>query len=380
MKENGQYKILFVIPSLTGGGAERVLILLLKYLDRSRFKLVLVVFNSENAYQRDWSPDVPVICLNRKNRFDLFRVLWTLSRIIKRENPSLFFSFLTYTNCLAMLAHNLANSRVPLLLSEHTNPKRSLKNQKFKKIKKILIRNFYPKATGIIAVSQGVKEDLVNNYEVQQDKCFVIYNMVDIEKIKELTNKEVDHPWFEEDIPIIITCGHLKAAKNYPLLLRAMSLVLKKGSARLLVLGEGEKRSPLEKYAKELGVSRDVTFLGFQSNPFRYISRATVFVLSSLWEGFGNVIIEAMACGAPVISTRCPYGPEEIITDGVNGLLVPVGDVNALAKAILRLLKDDPLRKRLAKAGKKRAEDFRVEKMVGEYERVFLEVIEGKQR
>ena len=99
-----------------------------------------------------------------------------------------------------------------------------------------------------------------------------------------------------------------------------------------------------------------------------------IFVLSSYWEGFGNVIIEAMACGVPVISTRCPSGPDEIITDGENGLLVPVGDVDALAEAILKLLKDEPLRKRLAEAGRRRAEDFRVEKMVAEYERVFEEV------
>ena len=116
----------------------------------------------------------------------------------------------------------------------------------------------------------------------------------------------------------------------------------------------------LENYTKELDISHNVVFLGFQSNPFKYLSRATVFVLSSLWEGFGNVIIEAMACGIPVISTRCPSGPDEIITNEVNGLLVPVGDMNALAKAILRLLEDESLRKRIAEAGRKRAEDFRV--------------------
>lgn len=380
MSRTGKYKILFVIPSLAGGGAERILFLLLKYLNRSCFKPLLVVFNTEKAYEQDFSSDVSVRCLNKKSRFNFFRLLWALSRIIKREKPSLILSFLTYTNYLTILARNLAKLRTLLLLNEQANLMWSLRNQKFKRIKKILIRNLYPKATGIISVSRGVKEDLITNYRVPRNRCFVIYNMVDIERIRKLANEKIAHPWFKEKIPIIIACGRLTAQKNYPLLLKAMSLILKENSARLLILGEGEDQSKLEEYAGKLGISHNVAFLNFQSNPFKYMSRATVFVLSSSWEGFPNVIIEAMACGVPVVSTQCPSGPEEAITDGANGLLVPVRDVNALAKAILRLLKDESLRKRVAETGRKRAEDFRVEKMVAEYERVFLEVIKGKQR
>lgn len=375
MNKNKWKKILFVIPALAGGGAERVLVLLAKYLDRNRFKPVLVVFNVQNVYQQEWCSDVPIICLNKKDRFDFFRLVWMLSRIIKQEEPLLIFSFLTYTNYLTVLARNLANSRIPLFLSEHSNLKWSLKNQKFEGIKKILIRSLYPKATGIISVSKGVKENLITGYKVPENKCFVIYNMVEIERIGKLANEEINHPWFKENIPIIVACGRLTPAKNYSLLLEAMSLILKKNNARLLILGEGEERSRLEKYARELGISRNIAFLAFQSNPFKYISRAKVFVLSSLWEGFGTVIIEAMVCGVPVISSCCPYGPDEIITNGVNGLLVPVGDVDALAGGILRLLKDEPLRKRLGEAGRRRAEDFRVEKMVAEYERVFEKVM-----
>lgn len=356
------------------------MVLLSKYLDRNRFKPVLVVFNPENAYQRDWPLDVPVICLNKKNRFDFVRLVWGLSRVIKHEKPSVILSFLTYTNYLTILARNLANPGIPMFLSQQINLKRPLKNQKFKRIKeKVLIRNLYPKATGIIAVSKGIRENLITDYKIPKNKCFVIYNMANIKGIKEFANEEVNHPWFKENIPIIIACGRLTVQKNYPLLLRAMSLVLKKDRARLLILGEGEERPRLERFAKELGISHNVAFLGFESNPFKYMSRATVFVLSSSWEGFGNVIIEAMACGVPVISTRCPSGPDEIITDGVNGLLVPVGDANALAKAILCLRKDKSLRKRIAEAARKRAEDFRVEKMVAEYERVFSEVIKENQ-
>lgn len=372
MKESK--KIFCIIPSLRGGGAERILILLLKYIDRNRFTPALVVFNTENAYKQDLPPDIPIICLNKKNRFDFFRLAWNLSRIIKQGKPSLILSFLTYTNYLTVLARNLVNSKIPLLLSEQSNLTQSLKLQRFKRIKKILIRNLYPKATDIIAISEGVQEDLITNYKVPKNRCFVIYNGVEIERIREFADEKITHPWFKKDIPIIIACGRLVAQKNYPLLLKAMSLVLKEKNARLLILGEGKDRSKLGEYATKLDISQNLAFLGFQSNPFKYMSQATVFVLSSSWEGFGNVIIEAMACGTPVISTRCPSGPDEIITDGVNGLLVPVRDVNALANAMLRLLKDEPLRKRLAQAGRKRAEDFRVEKIVAKYERVFEEV------
>lgn len=377
MKESK--KIFFVIPSLAGGGAERILVLLLKYINRNRFKPVLVVFNTENAYKQDLPLDIPIICLNKKSRFDFFHLIWRLSRIIKKEKPSLILSFDTYTNYLTVLARNLAHFKIPLLLGERGNLTQSLKLQRFKGIKKILVRSLYPKATGIISVSKGVEDNLISDYKLPENKCFVIYNGKDIERIKELANKEINHPWFKEEIPIIIACGRLRAPKNYPLLLKAMSLVLKKNNLRLLILGEGEDRSKLKQYTKELGISNNVVFLGFQSNPFKFMSRATVFVLSSSWEGFPNVIIEAMTCRIPVISTRCPSGPDEIITGGVNGLLVPVGNVDALAEAILRLLKDESLRKNLAEAGRKRAEDFRVEKMVAKYEGLFEEVLCSKQ-
>lgn len=369
-------KILFVIPSLAGGGAERVLVLLLKHLNRSRFKPLLVVFNSKKAYKEESIKDIPIICLKKGNRFDFFRLVWELSRLIRRERPALILSFLTYTNYLTILAHGLANLRIPLFLNERNNLTSSLKNEKFSMIKKFLVPRLYPKSTGIISLSGGVREDLIANYKIPKEKCFVIYNGIDIKQIKELASEEVNNPWFKEYIPVIISCGRLTPQKNHPLLIEAMSLILKNDiNVRLLILGEGEKRFKLEKLAKDLGISRNLMFLGFQSNPFKYISRATVFVLSSLWEGFGNVIIEAMACGVPVVSTRCPSGPDEIITDGVNGLLVRTGDVNALAKAILRLLKDESLRRRLVEAGIKRAEDFRIKKMVSEYERCFEKAI-----
>ncbi|MFN3739293.1 MAG: glycosyltransferase [Thermodesulfovibrionales bacterium] len=368
-------KILFVIPSFGGGGAERVCLNLLKGLNRERFKPEVVVFYEENAYEYDIPKDLRIRCLFKRKALDFFRLVYLLSKIIRKEKPQLIVSFLTYTNYLTIIARMIARTDVPIIVSEHTHLSRDLSFQRFKFIKKKLVRYLYPKAECIITVSKGVKEDLHTNFGIPEDRCIVIYNPLDIDLIREKIHDEVDHPWFKEDVPIIIACGRLTLEKNYPLLLKGIKKVLKRINVRLIIIGEGEKRLSLESLTTSLGIEKNVAFLGFKQNPFKYIARANLFVLSSLYEAFGNVVLEAMACGVPVISTRCPSGPDEIITDGVNGLLVPVGDEDALAEAILRLLGDKELRQRLAKAGKKRAEDFRIEKIIAEYERVFEEVI-----
>ncbi len=371
-------KILLVIPSLAGGGAERVLLLLTQYLDRSKFKPVIVVFQENNAYEGEIPPDIKVICLNKKSRYDFFRLIRSLARIIQDEEPALIVSFLSYANYLSVMAQRYSRRAVPLLLTEHINTALSMEHSNEPWYKKFLVRHYYPKATGIICVSSGVKEALVTNFRVPEDKCKVIYNPSDILRIKDLAQEKIDHIWFQQEIPILCACGRLTAQKNYPLLLRAIKLGLKEQPLRLIIIGEGEDRSELEAYAATLGVAPCVSFLGFQSNPFKYLAKAAAFIVSSSFEGFGIVIVEAMACGVPVISTRCPSGPDEIISDGTNGLLVPCHDESALATAIMRLLRDKPLRRRLAEAGKRRAQDFDISGVVGEYERTFLEIMGHK--
>ena len=157
--------------------------------------------------------------------------------------------------------------------------------------------------------------------------------------------------------------------KNYPLLLEAFATTQKQVDSKLLILGQGEDRVSLEKLTHKLGIQKKVFFLGFQKNPYKYMAASDIFVLSSFWEGFANVVIEAMACGIPVISTRC-YGPEEIITGGRNGILIPGENPEAMAGAIIRLLKDKRSAGHIAREGRKRAEDFRVEKMIVEYGKV----------
>lgn len=379
MKQLKKYKILFVMISLGGGGVERMLIHQLRHINRNLFWPVLAIFNKAGVYLNQIPLDVMTIGLGKKSPMSFFRLIRQLSKIIKKIKPALIISFLTYPNYITILARFISQFNVPVILSERSNLSKSLANQRFGNAKGRIVRLTYPKAQKIIAISQGVKKDLIDRHFISPNKCSVIYNSIEMESIAELSKEQINHPWFADEVPIITTAGRLTRAKNYPLLIEAFAKAQRSINIRLLILGEGEDRNSLEELVHKLGIQDKVVFLGFQKNPFKYIAKSDIFVLSSSWEGFGNVIIEAMACGVPVISTSCPSGPNEIITNGVNGLLVSVNDTEAMADAILKLFKDELLRKRLADAGKKRAEDFRVEKMVARYEKVFKDIIIDRQ-
>jgi glycosyltransferase involved in cell wall biosynthesis len=197
---------------------------------------------------------------------------------------------------------------------------------------------------------------------------------VDIDMIKKLAQEELRDPTFSPNIPVIISVGHLRAEKDFPTLLKAFSIVRKNVPSRLAILGNGEEKTRIEKSIKELSLKDNVYLAGFQENPYKFIKRSAILALSSLYEGFPNVLLEAMALGIPVVSTNCPSGPAQIITDGENGLLVPVRDEHLLAKAILRILQDEDLRKRLIENGYKRVKDFLPEKIIRQYEAIFTEL------
>jgi glycosyltransferase involved in cell wall biosynthesis len=173
-------------------------------------------------------------------------------------------------------------------------------------------------------------------------------------------------------LPVILAVGRLTKAKDYPTLFRAFSLVRQVRPAKLLVLGEGEERSNLERLAIELGIQNDVSMSGFVDNPFAFMAKASVFVLSSAWEGFGNVLVEALACGCPVVATDCPSGPREILDNGRYGRLVPVGDHEALAKAILETL-DNPDFPADRQTRLQRAMEFSVDVAIDRYMKVLLD-------
>lgn len=364
-------KILFVITSLAGGGAEKIFINILKYLDRGKFIPYLAVFSCKGEYLSTVPQDVNIYDLNKKNRFDFFKLIMRLAfRIYPKIKPDIVISFLLYTNIVVLIARKLSSLKPPTIISERNYTLRVQKNLRMRKIKQILVRKMYSRVDKVIAVSRGVAKDLAGSIKGPKEKICVIYNGIDLALIRSAVKEPIDDIfWPGDDVPVIIACGRLIYQKNYPLLLEAFAITQKHIDSRLLILGQGEDRISLEKLAHKLGIQKKVSFLGFQKNPYKYMAASDIFVLSSFWEGFANVVIEAMACGIPVISTRC-YGPEEIITDGRNGILVPGEDPEAMAGAIIRLLKDKRSAGHLAREGLKRAKDFRVEKMIVEYGKV----------
>jgi len=362
-------RLLFVSTSLGEGGAEKLAALLLQYLSRDKFEPILAVFRERFDYYMP--EDVPVICFHKKGTYDLPWLIWQLARVYEKEKPNTVVSF--DVNLTPIIAKKLARTKPRLLLSVQNQTSIRVRQDFLSHIKSSwAIPHLYPEADRIICCSRGVADDLVTQFRIPHQKIRVVYNPVDIEYVLSLAEEEVNHPHFaSKEMPVIIAMGRLAVQKGYPYLLTAFAQVVSKFPCRLVILGEGKERDSLAKLVRRLGIERQVDFLGFQKNPFKYLAHSDIFVLSSLWEGFALVILEAMTCGIPVISTRCPSGPDEIITDGVNGLLVPVADEKALAEAMLRLLEDKELSAKLAQAGRKRVEDFAVERFLKEYKTLF---------
>jgi glycosyltransferase involved in cell wall biosynthesis len=236
------------------------------------------------------------------------------------------------------------------------------------------IRRLYRRADQIVALSQGVADDLVRLDPALTSRTVVIHNACVDERVRAASARPVARDGVPAGRKLIVACGRLHRQKGFEHLLRAMAELRGRVPSHLWILGEGPERAALEGLARTLGIERDVTFLGFREDPYRFMAAGDVFVLSSLYEGFGNVVVEAMACGLPVVSTDCPHGPSEIITEGVNGLLVPPTDPAALAQALERVLRDDALRARLAEGSRQRARDFEAEAIAARYAEVFLSV------
>lgn len=377
-------KVFFIISSLGGGGAERVMLNILCNIDREVFKPVLILFEKRGEYLDALPPDIEIkVVGTRKGIFRLrglvsFGVIKKLSKLIKEENPDVLVSFMWYTNLIALTARSLSKSKCRIAVSERYGLLISHEGWLIELLRRQVIRFFYPKANLIIVNAKEMGIQLRKMFNISENKIAVIYNPVDLKKINQLCIKDAHHLWYQEQIPIITAIGRLTLQKGFAYLLRAVHILLSEGiRCRLVILGRGPERENLEKLSAELVISSHVEFLGFQENPYKYLARSTVFVLSSLYEGFPNVLLEAMALGIPSVATRCPTGPDEIITEGVDGILVPPADEKAIADAIKKLLLDEDLRKRLSEAGKRRIQDFAVEKIVKQYEDAIESVCAG---
>jgi glycosyltransferase involved in cell wall biosynthesis len=293
-----------------------------------------------------------------------------LTKLIEKEKPDVILSFMWYPNATALFGKLISRTKVKLIISERTSTF-IYEGHFLNFLRNLAIRFLYPKADKIIFPSQDMANKMVKIYWRIKKKVNVIPNPVDIATINERTQATIEDPVYQARSNIIIAIGRISKEKGFSYLIRSISLLSKKSiDCKLVILGEGAESKNLQNLSKKLGVEDRVHFLGFKSNPYKYLACSTIFVLSSLYEGFPNVLLEAMALGVPSIATRCPTGPEEIITDEVDGILVPSADEKALANAIKKLLLDKDLRKRLSEAARKKADNFRVEKIIKQYEDV----------
>lgn len=384
-------KILYLLPAFSFGGAERFLINLIMG-HATRFQATLLTFRvMETHFQRlpcskVWLDDIGISVQDMNDIFSSKQPLLTiraarrLSKLINQEKPDVVVGILHVSAFLLAVARDFVGMKTPFIANLHGHAsaylQKEVSNPFHRFINGVLVRYMCSRAHAAIVPSLGVRKDLIDRFGVNSLKINAIYNGMDLDMIRRRMEESSEHAPRVGNLPVILGVGRLDAQKSFHVLISAFADVLKHTPAKLVILGEGHERPRLERLTASLGIQDSVSLPGFVENPHPWMRQAAVFCLSSAYEGFGYVLVEAMACGCPVISTDCPSGPDEIIHPGENGMLVPVDNVVALADAIRRILVDDRLRNKLIQGGLARADDFTVPEMVNQYERVYQSTVQ----
>jgi glycosyltransferase involved in cell wall biosynthesis len=369
-------RVLIFTISLGGGGAEAQALRVANNLDRSRFDVEVAVLRGGGSYEPMLASDVAFHVLGGGN---LLSKAGSLRRLVRRLRPDVLCSFLEIPNLMAAWAARGLKPRPHLVACVQAPPSITWKGGGWRPALRALVSRYYSRAEQIVAISHGVASDIATMAPGAEAHMTTIHNA----GVDERVESGAAMPLEPDDVlpggPLLVACGRLAEQKGYPYLIDAFALVHEEvPDASLWILGQGPDRPAVERQIADLSLGDSVRLLGFRDNPFRYMAAADLFVLSSIFEGFGNVVAEAMACGTAVVSTDCPYGPSEIITDGVNGLLVPTRDPQALAAAILRVLRDPALKARLAEEGRRRSKDFDAATITARYAQVFETVCAGR--
>jgi glycosyltransferase involved in cell wall biosynthesis len=391
-------RIALVFHGFAGGGLERSILQLAEGLMERGFAVDIVVGGTTGVLLREVPPNARIVELQKAHPWRavaygllseasawrmlallelrplkrLFRRLPSLTDYFRNVRPDAIFAADPNYNSLSVYARHLARLRATVVASEHNQPsaQAAFKGPWREHRLHPVLRRAYLKADAIVAVSDGVAADLASFANIPRQRITTIYNPVVGPDLATKACEPLDHPWLAAgEPPVILGVGRLDPQKDFPTLIRAFARVRAQRPARLIVLGaEGHERhskyiAELKALPARLGIADDVDLPGFRHNPFAFMSRAAVFVLSSIYEGLGNVLIEALACGTPVVSTDCPSGPAEILEGGRFGALVPVGDDAAMAAAIAATLDRPPAAATL----RERARMFSVERAVDRY-------------
>ena len=342
MKSRLEQRIAILIPSLRGGGAERAMVSLANGIVGQGYTVDLVLAEAVGVFEKEVSDKVRIVDLGSH------RMLASIPKLVAylhKTKPDALLSAMSHVNLMAIWAHRLAGAKSRIVISERSTFTQAMNGLKGRGTAAWLIpklvRISYPMADAVVSVSEGVHNDLLQHVQLRPEHAHVIYNPIVDESLSDRASEPLEHPWFQPGEPsVILAVGRLTEAKNYPLLIKAFARLQTQRSCRLLIIGEGPLRNSLQALVQELGLADHVSMPGFAENPFPFMRLASVFVLSSSWEGLPGALIQAMACGCRVVSTNCPSGPAEILENGKWGALVPVDDEAALAAAILDSLND----------------------------------------
>lgn len=356
-----QRRLAFFIQDLREGGAERSVARLLNGIVARDIPIDLLVIARKGRFFEELDARVNVVELPQRRTISS---IFGVKRYIETVRPVALVSALAHTNVAAIIANQLARPRTRVVVVEHNQIS---KNRRLKRglvgFSYRMVPWLYPSADVIAAVSTDVRDDLAAETGIPAERITVLHNPVVTTALAEQAAEDSSHPWLRDgEIPVVLGVGRFALQKNFPLLIRAFAKVRAARPARLIILGDGELLPDLEALVRDLGVTDDVDLPGFDPNPFRAMRRAAVYVLSSDWEGLPTALIEALACGTPVVTTDCA-GAGEILLEGRIGRIVPRGDVDALAAAISATL-DLPGShdERIA-----RANDFGLERAVDRY-------------
>jgi glycosyltransferase involved in cell wall biosynthesis len=361
-----------VLTELVGGGAERSMLSIIDALDRTRFAPHLVVFTD----RLDHAPprDVPITILKRRGWSGVGRLIarvLELRRVISDSHTDLVVSFLVGPNIVSLAAAWMAG--VPIVIGERSAPRTVLSRENrqlaFPRVWAALARVMYRRATAIVTNTEGAKAEVSEFLGVPAERVVVIPNVVDIDRITSLAAEPVEAGWPDGDV--LVHVGRFTYAKDHDTLLAAFARLTAHRRVTLVLVGDGEDEARVRSKCSALALESRVVFTGFTRNPYKYLARATVCVLTSRFEGMPNTLIEAMALGIPIVSTACRYGPVELLGDNAFGVLTPVGDAAAFAAAVDGLLDDSARRLELSRRGIVRARDFDRRTVSRAYEELF---------
>ena len=333
-RTNGRVRVAIFTSNMDGGGAERAMAKLAGGIADRGYDVDLVLSRAEGHYLAEVPDTVRIVNL------DASRVLASipgLIRYLRRERPAAMLTCMNYVNVVGIWAKTLARVDTRLVVNEQNalSLEAAHSSRRRHRLMPRLIGRFYPWADRIVSVARGTADDLARTTGLPRGRIEVVHNPIVTPELKELADAPVDHPWFRPgEPPVVVSVGRLSRQKDFETLLRAFARVRDRRPARLVILGEGPERGSLESLISELGLLEVATLPGWVANPYPWMVNAGAYVLSSRWEGLPSVLIEALYCGVPIVATDCLSGPREILDEGAHGLLVKVGDVDALARGI----------------------------------------------